>query len=118
MLDFYEYKKLIRGNIDFKEMAMKSPNVYLYWINLEKNLLSSISHCKPDSFWNVVQILLEADSKFVIIKDLLSGEFLEQEIIDIANSDFYSLTKELCGYNLNQKPHSSIIFLEHNIGQI
>lgn len=113
-MNFNKYKELMRDGINLDSLEMTHPSLYQYWCGLENTLAKKVSHSNANTFWSDMHLLLTVDSKLVLIRDLISEEFSDEEIIDMVNQDYYHFYKELCGYNLGQKPHNSIMFLELN----
>lgn len=112
MLDFSKYTTKMRNDIDFEYAKQNYPKTYEYWLFLEKSLLKSIEDTNSENFWETVKKLIAIDSKFILVSDLLKYDFTDMDILNLVEKDYYSLNKELCGYNLNQIPHNSIFFLE------
>lgn len=71
-------------------------------------MIESIS---DETFWQVFPEILGIDAKVTLVIELLNyKEFSDEEIIRIAENDYATYFKELCGYNLKIETKHSIVF--------
>ncbi|MGM0322216.1 hypothetical protein IGI82_003405 [Enterococcus sp. AZ067] len=101
---FYTIFNEIEKRKEHKQLA-----VYLNdQLNHFERLLEKISE---ERFWQVFPELLGIDARMSLVAELIRlDDFSEEEIIRIAESDYATYFKELCGYDLSMETKHSIIF--------
>lgn len=101
---FYAIFNEIEKRKEHKQLA-----VYLNdQLNHFERLLEKISE---ERFWQVFPELLGIDARMSLVAELIRlADFSEEEIIRIAESDYATYFKELCGYDLSMETKHSIIF--------
>lgn len=74
-------------------------------------LEASIKALSEDNFWDLFPKILGIDAKLVLSMELINfGDFSDEEIIRLTESDYQTYFKEFCGYKISQKPKHSLIF--------
>lgn len=69
-----------------------------------------------ENFWEVLPKILGIDSKLMLLTELLPTiedplvAFTEKEVIEWVEKDFTSYNAEMCGFKLNQRTNSSVIY--------
>jgi hypothetical protein len=111
--DVKEYLQKMRGDIDFEAMSECLPLVHRYWQITEAEIEKIVRESETD-FWESVQKIILLDAKLVLLRSYISDfdfqDFTEEEIIENIELDHCTYTKELCGYNLKDAGHPSILF--------
>ena len=112
--DVKEYLRKMRGNIDFAVMKERLPLVHRYWQVTEAEVERIVREESEEDFWTSVQQIILLDAKLVLLRSYISEfdfqGFSEEEIIENIELDHSTYTKELCGYNLTDTGHPSILF--------
>ena len=98
--------------LKMKIESLKKYDVLSYINDLELQLHDSLENISKHRFWIVLPKILGIDSKLTILEDLIetNDQFLENEIIKLAESDYRYINKEMFGYRLTERTPNSIIF--------
>lgn len=118
-----DYLLLMRSGIDVTSLKDKSERLYAYWCTLEQRIIQITEQINEDNLWYNLCELIDLDSKLCIVKSLYaekekSGFFdtiSYEEIIEFSHTDSGYYNHEMCGYNLKEQGHTSIIFFASNI---
>ncbi|MBS7577967.1 MULTISPECIES: hypothetical protein [unclassified Enterococcus] len=108
-----EYKNSFQKTSKMVELGEQIELINFYE-RLLLQLDSYIQQINSDNFWQILPYILGLDSKFVLLEFYIETELEEdynpKEIIKNIEKDYELLNQEYCGYFINEKPHSSIIF--------
>jgi hypothetical protein len=104
----------MRDTIDFEELKSNLPLIHDYWQKTEVEMEAIIANRQEENFWLDLQKVILVDTKLVLLRSYVTefdySGFTEEEIIQNIEEDYVTYTKELCGYNLKDVEHPSIIF--------
>lgn len=104
-----EYVAHFRGNAKNATIEMKGVEIYIEK-QVEK-LDRLIDQISTENFWEIFPAILGVDAKLVLVLELIKfDDFSTAEIIQLAEKDYRSYTKELCGFDLKTNDKPSMIF--------
>jgi hypothetical protein len=76
-----------------------------------QRLDSLLDGMSPDTFWQRWPEILGIDAKLSLVTELVNFEdFSDKQIIHMAETDYRTYFKELCGYDLSMETKHSMIF--------
>jgi len=118
-----EYLLLMRNGIDVTNLKEKSESLYRYWCRCEQRIIQITEQISEYNFWYNLCELIDLDSKLCIVKSLYTQKekfgFFDtisyEKIIEFSHTDSGFFNHEMCGYNLKEQGHSSIIFFARNM---
>lgn len=109
-----EYLNAMHEDIDLELVKDKTPKLYDYWMLQETEITKLSEEFEEQKLWVAIQQSLLLDAKLVLLRTFLKDfdhhDFNEDELIDLIERDHKYMHKEMCGYQLNQKAHHSLIF--------
>ncbi|NSS93209.1 hypothetical protein HRG34_11200 [Enterococcus faecalis] len=112
--DVKEYLIKMREGIDFNSLEKRLPLIHRYWQVTEAEIIKIVYEETKEDFWTCIQKIIFLDAKLVLARSYIKGfdiQYLsEDQIIESIELDYMTYTKELCGYNLKEAGHPSILF--------
>lgn len=92
------------------------PEIEKYIASLYHSMNIYIKTITEENFWEVLPNILGIDSKLMLLTELVPTiedplvAFTEKEVIEWVEKDFISYNAEMCGFKLNQRTNSSVIY--------
>ena len=96
----------------FEAVEKRESNVLkIYLADQIRRLNTLVDQISSHNFWEVWPKILGIDAKISLVAELISFEnFSSEDILRIAESDYQTYFKELCGYDLSMETKHSMIF--------
>jgi len=96
----------------FEEAEKRASEDLKIYLNIQiQRLETLVSQICQENFWELFPEILGINVKMRLVADLIDFDnFSDVEILGIAESDYLTYFKELCGYNHSMDPKHSMIF--------
>lgn len=106
-----EYINEINSQLDTCNLSQKYSGIQDY-LNSQLALLNNlIENITKDNFWQTLPKIVGIDSKVSLVIELIRFDELSyRDIVGMAEKEYLSYYKELCGYSLNTDPKPSLLF--------
>lgn len=109
---FITREDYIKGFIQvFTETKRDTKDLEVYVTAQVQRLDTLLDRLTQETFWQRWPEILGIDAKLSIVTELVHFEdFSSEEIIRMAETDYRTYFKELCGYDLSMETKHSMIF--------
>ncbi|WP_429967537.1 DUF7006 family protein [Enterococcus sp. AZ173] len=95
----------------FTETKRDTKDLEVYVTTQVQRLDTLLDGLTQETFWQQWPAILGIDAKLSIVTELVHFEdFSSEEIIRMAETDYQTYFKELCGYDLSMETKHSMIF--------